>query len=86
MYNLGDILYNHHSWKLDKKILINPFISLNSWLDHMEYLWISRNGVSEINQSINQSKTLFKHGKIYSNLQIFIKLQLEQSTDELQST
>ena len=37
-------------------------------------------------QSINQSKTLFKHGKIYSNLQIFMKLQLEQSTDELQST
>ena len=30
------------------------------------------------------NQTLFKHGKIYSNLQIFIGLRLEQSTDELQ--
>ena len=30
------------------------------------------------------SQTLFKHGKIYSNLQIFIGLRSEQSTDELQ--
>ena len=38
------------------------------------------------NQIKSMKKTLFKHGKIYSNLQIFIKLQLEKSTDELQST